>query len=169
MRALAIRGSRRLVVVAIASAAFGMAGCGEGALKGAISTYPAKGTVTMDGKAFGPAKLSLTPTPDDNKKPTAVVIVNESGNIVDVTTYKKNDGAPAGSYKVTISQDPMSPAPAHPTIYDAKETTTLSCVVKESGPNEFKFELDSKAGPMGSGGGIPGISGAPGAYLKARS
>src|SRR5438874_8039209 len=162
MRALAIRGSRRLVVVAIASAAFGMAGCGEGALKGAISTYPAKGTVTMDGKAFGPAKLSLTPTPDDNKKPTAVVIVNESGNIVDVTTYKKNDGAPAGSYKVTISQDPMSPAPAHPTIYDAKETTTLSCVVKESGPNEFKFELDSKAGPMGSGGGIPGISGAPG-------
>jgi len=164
MPTIAIRGLRYLPVV-IALGTFGITGCSqEGALKGAIPTFPATGAVTMDGKPFGPAKLSMQQVDDkDNKKPTVSLVVDSSGKITSVTTYKPNDGAPAGSYKIYLSNDPMTPAPPHPAIYNDKDKSDLTASIKDSGANEIKVDLKSSAGPMTEGGGgVPGIQNAPG-------
>ena len=146
----------RVGVMITAVVAMCLAGCGEGGVPGATKTYPVKATITLDGKEFGPARLTFL-NPDDAKAPTPAGTADEDGNIT-VTTYKEGDGMPAGTYKVKINPDPMLPAPSHPQVYDTHESSTLSVTVTATGPNEFTLKMDSSAGPAASGttGGVPG-------------
>jgi hypothetical protein len=135
----------------------GVAGCGGNAVPGAVKTFPVAGTISLDGNGFGPARLIFTPDAADAPRPTGMA--DASGKIT-VTTYAAGDGLPAGTYKVTISPDPMTKTPQHPQLYDNSATSTLTVTVTDKGPNEFKLAMDSKAGPASAG---PASSIPPGA------
>jgi hypothetical protein len=150
----------RLAVVGLGLVLLAAAGCGGDAVPGTLKTFPATGTITLDGKAFGPARLVFTPASSDAPQPTG--LADASGKIT-LTTYVTGDGMPAGTYKVSISPDPMmTPAPAHPDLYNNSSTTSLSVTVAEKGPNEFKLDMDSNAGPSS---GSPAGAIPPGATL----
>lgn len=77
--------------------------CGCGKAKSPWETvYPAKGKVTFKGKAVPNAELAFFP--QDISVPAMVrprATSAEDGTFT-VWTYEKGDGAPAGSYKVTV-------------------------------------------------------------------
>lgn len=73
--------------------------CGDPRFK---PVYPVKGQVTFDGKPAAGAAVTLHPqnVPEHPwTKPSGEV--NENGEFT-ISTYKSGDGAPAGSYAVTI-------------------------------------------------------------------
>jgi hypothetical protein len=148
---------KRFTLLGVCCVAFvfsGIAGCGSEAVPGAVKTYPVNGTIALDGKPFGPARLVFTPGTAESPQPGG--LVDASGKIT-VTTYSAGDGMPAGTYKVSISQDPTTRPPEHPLLYDNSATSTLTVTVAEKGPNDFKLDMDSKAGPAGgAASGIPG-------------
>ena len=136
----------------LATAALAAAGCsGDPGVKDALRTFPAKGTITLDGKAFGPAQIKLHS--DDTYKPTPGGAADASGNFV-LKTYKDGDGAPAGSYKAFLLKDPMSETPSHPAVYDSPDTTPFLVTIEEK-PNELVFDMKSDAGPAAGGSVIP--------------
>lgn len=67
------------------------------------ATYPASGSITINGARPSGAVVTLFPTGDKvderNSKPWAVV--DEQGQFT-LQTYVKEDGAPAGDYIVTV-------------------------------------------------------------------
>lgn len=76
--------------------------CGCGKNNPWEKAYPAKGTVTYKGKPVKDAELLFFPV--DEKAPEAVrpwAKSNEKGEFT-LSTYNNGDGAPAGSYKVTV-------------------------------------------------------------------
>jgi hypothetical protein len=146
---------RRAVVVALLIAVPLISGCGGGA--DTVPTFPTKGTLLLDGKPFGPAQLNFKPS--HQIMPTPSAIVDSSGNFV-VTTFKKGDGAPEGTYTVYLVNDPTANTPAHPMIYNDSESSSLTATVK-SGSNDLKIEMSSTAGPSAPTG-ITGVMGAEG-------
>lgn len=135
-----------------------LAGCGgDTGLKDALPTFRAKGTLSLDGKPFGPAQIRLQP--DDNAKPVPGGFADASGNFV-LKTYNEGDGAPAGAYKVYILRDPVTKAPSHPQVYDSAETTLLSATIRD-GSNELTLDMKSDAGPPAPSAGTatPGTDG----------
>lgn len=78
-----------------------------------VPTVKISGTLTVDGKPFGPAHLTLQPNPADPNKPAASGAVDASGNIV-FRTYTEADGIPVGSYDVTLLPDVMVLTPVPP-------------------------------------------------------
>jgi len=129
-----------------------LAGCGgDPGVKDALPTFPVKGTITLDGKPFGPAQIRLYS--DDTFKPTPGGMADASGKFV-LKTYKDGDGAPAGYYKAFLLQDPLAAMPSHPAIYDASATTTLLVTIDEK-PNELTLDMKSDAGPPSSASVIP--------------
>lgn len=66
------------------------------------TTQPAVGTITLKGRPIANAELAFFP--EDDTLPTAVrprAKSTEGGKFI-VWTYAQGDGAPAGSYKVTV-------------------------------------------------------------------
>lgn len=77
-----------------------LAGCSE--QKPWETTQPAVGTITLKGRPIANAELAFFP--EDDNIPTAVrprAKSTEGGKFI-VWTYAQGDGAPAGSYKVTV-------------------------------------------------------------------
>lgn len=85
-------------------------GCG-GEIR--VPTVKVAGALTVDGKPFGPASLTLQPSPADPKKPAATGTVDASGNIA-FRTYVDGDGLPVGAYDVTLLADVMTLTPVPP-------------------------------------------------------
>lgn len=79
-----------------------ISGCGE---SGRVETFPASGSLSIDGQPFGPAQLSLTPL--DGSVPPASAKVSADGKFV-LSTYEPNDGAAVGEFKVSLLMDPMA-------------------------------------------------------------
>jgi len=72
-------------------------------------TYPASGTVTVNGKPVNGATVNFFPV---DGKGSSVGTTDASGKYT-LTTYRSNDGAPPGQYKVSIVKyDAANPAPA---------------------------------------------------------
>ena len=92
-----------------------LAGCGESRR----SVFPVRGQVLdADGKPAAGAKIIFHPL--DDKDPDAarpVGIVDEAGAF-SLTTYANGDGAPPGSYAVTVEWRPAKPTPFGPTPED---------------------------------------------------
>lgn len=84
-------------------------GCGEAR----VPTEKVTGTLTVDGKPFGPASLTLQPSSADSKNPAAKGNVDPSGNVA-FRTYVDGDGIPIGSYDVTLLPDVMTLSPVPP-------------------------------------------------------
>lgn len=104
-------------------------GCADPRFK---PVHPVRGEVTFEGKPAAGAAVTLHPlnVPEHPwTKPSAEV--NEAGEFV-VSTYKAEDGAPAGTYAVTIVwlpkgfAGPLEKGNKLPARYADKETSGLT-------------------------------------------
>ena len=121
------------------------AGCGGGGIE-KVPLYPASGTVQMDGKPFGPVSLRFEPENEGGRG--FVGTVDASGKITSVTTYKVGDGAPVGTYKVTVFSS-MGASKQFPAKYENAKSTPLKVIIADitgEGANAMDIQLDSKAG-----------------------
>ena len=82
-----------------------LAGCGDEDWQ--AQTYPARGTITINGAPPAGAVVELHSTGEQpdvrNSRPWAVV--QEDGSY-SLSTYEKEDGAPVGTYKVVVRWPP---------------------------------------------------------------
>ena len=126
----------RWIVVALVFTVIG-AGCGQSKFK---PTYPASGQVLLNGKPVAGVKVVLV-SQDDKDDP----LLRPTGNTDDegrfvLSTYAKDDGAPAGSYTATIvtplpepkpgQKRPAEPTSKVPVRYGKPETSGLTIVVE---------------------------------------
>jgi hypothetical protein len=103
--------------------------------------YPARGTATWEGKPLANASIFLHPVDAKSANaPRPRAVVQEDGTFA-VGTYRKDDGAPAGEYRVTVQcfnkrkgQD--MPANVLPPRYAAPETSGLTVRIQE-GDNQL--------------------------------
>ncbi len=123
-----------------------LAGCFRGDGIERVPLYPASGTVQMDGKPFGPVSLRFEPEGEGGRG--FVATVDASGKITGVTTYKVGDGAPVGTFKVTVFSS-MGASKPFPAKYENAKTTPLKVIIADitgEGANAMDIQLDSKAG-----------------------
>lgn len=75
-------------------------GCGD---DWRADTYPARGTITINGEPPEGAVVTFYPVGEDvdQRKSKPWAIVNADGSYT-LQTYEQEDGAPAGEYQVTI-------------------------------------------------------------------
>ncbi|MEZ6129885.1 MAG: hypothetical protein R3C59_14475 [Planctomycetaceae bacterium] len=127
-----------------------LVGCGGGDGFEKVPLYPASGTLKMDGKPFGPVSLRFEPEEEGGRG--FVAQVDENGNIGTVTTYKTGDGAPVGTFKVTVFSSVGASKP-FPSMYESKKSTPLKVLIADitgDGANAMDIQLDSKAGKASS-------------------
>ncbi len=97
--------------ISVALVAFALClGCGG---ESRVPTVKVAGTLTVDGKPFGPANLTLQPNPADPSKPAAKGTVDASGSVT-FRTYVDGDGIPVGTYDVSLLADVMTLTPVPP-------------------------------------------------------
>ncbi len=116
-------------------------------------TVPARGVVTFKGKPLDKASVVFMPL-EDGKTLPARGNTDGVGSFV-LSTYGKDDGAPVGKYRVTVSANfaveiepgVLAPEPEGgfkspiPTKYANPKTTDILVEVKDGDPNDFKIEL----------------------------
>ena len=113
---------------------------------------PVKGKVSVNGKALTTGAVTFWPDDSKGNKSTfeARGTIGEDGSYELYTREKK--GAPPGAYKVTITSQAAPadstkldkiPAQLVPTIYTARESTTLTKEVVEN-PAAGVYDLDVK-------------------------
>lgn len=145
-------------------------GCGEPRPEGLPELYPATITVTQDGSPLAGAAVTLLPQDAALARWPAGGTTDSSG-VVTLHTYSTYPGAPAGTFKVTVSKTTTEgePRPTHPgadatpaelSAYDRAmktgnfevfqvvaaehrmpSTTKLSIDVTPSGPNQFTLDV----------------------------
>jgi hypothetical protein len=123
-----------------------LVGCSRGDGIEKVPVYPASGTVQMDGKPFGPVSLRFEPDKEGGRG--FVATVDNTGKITTVTTYEVGDGAPVGTYKVTVFSS-MGATKQFPAKYENAKTTPLKVIIADitgEGANAMDIQLDSKAG-----------------------
>ena len=76
-----------------------VSGCGGGGDQ--LTTYPVTGVVTYNGSAVEGASVGFVP--NEEGKPSAFGRTEADGSYT-LTTYESGDGAPAGSYTVTVTK-----------------------------------------------------------------
>ncbi len=135
-------------------------GCG-GAKE--IQAIPVKGSLTLDGKAYGPGSLILFPIGDLKVNPAGSV--DAQGN-VKFSTNRNGDGIPIGDYRVMVNPG-IGVEPRIPSVYiDEKKSPLIVKVLVDT--SELKMELSSKAGPPSKSGlNLPGGIGSGIDYQKA--
>jgi hypothetical protein len=137
------RMNRKLTVLAGLLSVALLCGCGGGS-KPWETVHPAKGVVLKKGKPIKDAELLFFP--QDELVPESVrprARTTENGEFV-VSTYGTGDGAPAGSYKVTvihhevvIQKETVATKPNDlPKKYASPETTDLTIEIA-AGENEL--------------------------------
>lgn len=107
-------------------------------------THPASGVITYKGKAIADADLSFFPedkTAPDTVRPKAKSV---KGGKFTVWTYAQGDGAPEGSYKVTVvhnevavSKDTIVAKPNDLPVKYSQLTSTDIIVKIAAGQNEI--------------------------------
>lgn len=120
-----------------------------------LQTMPATGRITLDGQPVSRATIIFR----NDTVPTSPSALTSDDGSFQLRTYLPKDGAPVGTYAVSIaktteiqplSEDPEAPAPpvkiTHhlPRRYEDPKTSGFTAEVTERGPNEFVFELSSK-------------------------
>lgn len=112
-------------------------------------TFAVRGRVMVDGQPAQDALVAFyAPDAKDGKKLTRIAdaLTEADGSYV-LSTYKANDGAPAGKYRVTIVQrdapfdaDGKASKNRLPALYATPTTSVLTVEVRD-GPAEFNFDL----------------------------
>jgi hypothetical protein len=100
-------------------------------------TFPAKGKVLVDGKGVAGAVVTLHPLDQAGSPPTPVYGRSDSEGVFVLSTYGKDDGAPAGRYAVTVllqqGEEGVTLLPLH---YADPKKSGLSAEIKPE-PNEL--------------------------------
>ncbi len=110
------------------------AGCGEPRFK---ETFPARVKVEFEGKPPVGATIVLRPAAGSDAKTIPTVgTVGEDGVVV-FSTYKTNDGAPAGEYAVTAHWFAGNSPNKLPARYQDPATSGLRAKI-EGRPNELE-------------------------------
>ena len=117
-----------------------------------LSTVPAKGTVTLDGKPLADANITFTP----DRGRSATGKSSADGTFV-LSTYDQGDGAIVGHHLVTVTAREVGAAdtPGAPGItrpgrsliperYGNTATSGLSFEVTDGPENVFEIQLTSK-------------------------
>ena len=80
-----------------------LVGCGKSDSK-RPQVVPVKGTVYLDGKPYGPGRLTLSPVTGGNKSDHRSTVAGEiaGDGAFTLTAYEKGDGAPPGEYNVML-------------------------------------------------------------------
>lgn len=128
-------------------------GCGSDVPKGPekISTTPVDGVVTLNGKPAAEVSISL----HHSEGKVAPRGISDKDGKFSIATYGKDDGAPAGKYKVTaaknmtkeISPGVLAPPPPGgfksdiPTKYESVNTTDITVEIKAGEKNSLKIDL----------------------------
>lgn len=130
-----------------------LAGCGSDGPKPPekLPTVPVTGTITLNGKPLAETSISLHHA---EGKVAPRGLSDKSGNF-SISTYGNNDGAPAGTYKVTaaksmvkeISPGVLAPPPPGgfksdiPAKYENLDSTTIQVEIQANQKNELKIDL----------------------------
>ena len=123
----------------LALCAVALSGCGG------VKTYPVKGTVSVKGGE----PLSKGFVVFTSEKFTARGVIGADGEFA-LGSSREEDGAPPGTYKVTLVDTSEGPTYDNPDLpvkryvdesYEASNTTPLELTV-EPRPNEFDIEAD---------------------------
>ena len=139
-----------LTLIVVITAALG---CGSDVPKGPekISTTPVDGVVTLNGKPAAEVSVSL----HHSEGKVAPRGISDKDGKFSIATYGKDDGAPAGKYKVTaaknmtkeISPGVLAPPPPGgfksdiPTKYESVNPTDISVEIKVGEKNSLKIDL----------------------------
>ena len=139
-----------LTLIMVITAVFG---CGSDVPKGPekISTTPVDGVVTLNGKPAAEVSISL----HHSEGKVAPRGISDKDGKFSIATYGKDDGAPAGKYKVTaaknmtkeISPGVLAPPPPGgfksdiPTKYESVNTTDILVEIKAGEKNSLKIDL----------------------------
>lgn len=117
-------------------------GCGDNEVR--VETVPVAGTLTIDGKPFGPAQVDLRS--EDGSIPSATGKASADGKFA-LSTYEPGDGAAIGTYQVTVLADPMSePFRDVPPLKPA--TASVSSAAADQ-PFPLELKLESVKTPSG--------------------
>lgn len=140
----------RLFQISLVLAVLVAAGCGGS--DGRVKLYPASGKVLVNGQPGVGARLVFYPVAQQAGKQQPPAPVGEVGadGYFRLQTFKPDDGAPTGEYKVTITW--LEPPPANALgIFDQKdrlggrysnpEKSKLSASIKPGGGELPPFEL----------------------------
>jgi hypothetical protein len=134
---------RLLAATAIALALIATVGCGR--QPRLLPVFPVEGKVVYQGKAPDGAHVVLHPVgPDALTRPRPSAVVERDGSFR-VKTYRTDDGAPAGRYKVTLQwYKPVLKNGEYdvgknllPTKYADLNKTDLQIEVAAKGPNKL--------------------------------
>jgi len=121
-------------------------GCGPSGPK----TNPVSGKVTMDNKPLANATVTFIPANLDPKTPAlqASGRTDDQGNYSLKMDKDNREGAPEGSYKVSISVfdrgGPDRPARGQLVPEEYNHKTTLTFTVPAEGSKDANFELSSR-------------------------
>jgi len=103
------RGRHHLRRIALALG-LATAGCGDGK----PTPYPASGSVRVGGKEADGALVRLWPVGADGPDAVRPLGYVQPDGTFQLTSYKENDGAPAGTYKVTVEWRPKRKSQIEP-------------------------------------------------------
>lgn len=117
-----------------------LTGCGGKKGPPRQKIYYVTGTFTVDQQPYGPARLMLYPV--DKSLPWVHVEVDQKGAFT-CSTYSKSDGAPAGEYKVTVSDAPKDQP--LPQVYRMEVTTDAIVKFEKKRNTKMTIDLNSKA------------------------
>lgn len=137
----------------------GQLGCTGGKDKSTehqVPVFPVSGVVTLNGAPLAEATVTFRSTAN---APAASSVTNAQGEF-HLSTYKENDGAAAGDYKITVSKfETVIPPPGYnsdtspplpepkslvPVQYLDFDKSGLAGSVTAASPNRFNLELSSK-------------------------
>lgn len=117
--------------------------------------FPVSGKATFKGEAMAGARVTFHPIGGTDRRAVRGLAEVDQDGVFRMTTYVKEDGAPAGEYSVTIywpgrpakgkADDPELEANDLPPdrlkrVYASATTTKLRAVVREQ-PNTIDFNL----------------------------
>ncbi len=110
------------VATLLASLSTLVVGCGK-TDDGRVPTYPTSGRVTVNGQPAVGAKITLFGASDEllgPKMPAPYAIVGDDGDF-SLTSFKPNDGAPAGEFNVAIIWHEEIPEGVDSEMYEPKD------------------------------------------------
>lgn len=126
-------------------------GCGKppGDIPSA-TLLPVTGTINVNGKPASGAHVTFHPV-DGTSGVTPSGIVNESGQF-QLTTYAPEDGAPAGTYRITVSwaelirggSEPEYGREKLPIKFQNPDMSGLVCEVKPDNTEPLSFSLKTR-------------------------
>jgi hypothetical protein len=139
------------VCLAMAIAFFG--GCSEGVVDGRVKVYPVSGAVKVGGQPAAGARVVFYGATPELTGPGAVapVALADENGVFSLQSYEPQDGAPAGTFNVTVSWPEEVPEGVDPEVNRPKdrlknrylnpETSGLTAEVPEGGVELPPFEL----------------------------